>query len=343
VFLSATGLTGIATAVWYPSLAGAVFCVLTAIFVLSLLPLQPMRIEHQPPDTCFAGIRANGTLEVTNPSRFFPVVVRAVVVHFREPGLSRPMRVRAEGPWTIAPRQTRKLTYPLRSLRRGRLTFDRIVLDAVGVPPLVSRPLTTTLRGDLTVYPRPALVRRPLPVRARGLERPLPTAMMTRRGSEDEFCGLREYQPGDSIRYIHWRTSFKFPGRLRVMEFAGTEAGYARIILDTRRTPRRERSWRLDFERAVSAAGALWDHLDRQGIFVTMQLPSGDFSGRHMIRPMLDALALLRPTSEPPPDPPAEPGSALFWISPNDTMPRVEEEALFVLDPERTQQYFQVL
>jgi uncharacterized protein (DUF58 family) len=343
VFLSATGLTGIAAAVWYPSLAGAVFCVLAAMVVLSIVPLRAMSTEHRPPDTCFAGIRSNGTVTITNSSRLFPVTVRAVTLHYREPGLSRPMHARAEGPWTLGPRQSRKISYPLRCLRRGLLKFERIELELTGVPPLVMRRVAAPDRAEIAVFPRPALVRRPVPVRAQGLERPLPTAQQTRRGSEDEFSGIREYQPGDSIRYIHWRTSFKIPGRLRVMEFAGAEAGHARIILDTHRDRRLERPWRLDFERAIAAAGALWDYLDRQGIFVTLQLPDRNYSGRHMIRPMLEALSRLGPTGESPAEPPVEPGTAVFWISPNETLPRIEEEALFVLNPERTEEYFQVL
>lgn len=344
VFASATGLTGIFVVVWFPSLAGAVFCVLAAMLVLSWLSVRRRPdVAHRLPDTCFAGIRTTGVITVTNRSRLFPLIVQSLRVHYLEPGLRRPLRVRAAGPWPIPPGQSRTLSYPLRCLRRGRLRFEAITLEAIGTPPLISRTWETRDHAELTVYPRPALVRRPVPVRARGLERPVSTAMLTRPGAEDEFSGLREYAPGDSIRHIHWRTSFKIPGRLRVMEFAGAEAGQARIILDPCREGPPRRQWRLDFERAVSAAGALWDHLDRQGIFVTMQLPDRDFSGRPMIRSMLDALATLRPTPSATPVPPIEHGTAVFWVTANEEAPRRDDADLFVLNPSRINEYFQVL
>lgn len=341
VFASATGLSGIAVVVWFPSIAGAVFCVLAAVLVVAALPLRARpEVVHRPPLVCFGGIRTNGTIQVSHGGRVFPLVIRALTIRYREPRLRRPLRLRSVGPWTLAPGETRNLTYALRALRRGTLRFDTVELELAAVPPLWRRVHAVPIAGELSVYPRPAVVRVPVPLTARGLERPLPAPQRTRHGSEDEFSGLREYVPGDSIRYIHWRTSFKLPGRLRVKEFAGSEAGHARIILDSRRGGRGRR-WRLDFERAVSAAGALWDHLDRQGVYVTLQLPDRLYAGRHMIRDMLDGLARLRPAAREPAVPPADPGTAVFWVSPNDAAP--PDEDVFVLNPARTEQYFQVL
>lgn len=341
VFASATGLSGIAVVVWFPSVAGAVFCVLAAVFVVAALPLRARpTADHRPPLVCFAGIRTNGSLGVTHGGRLLPLVIEAFTIRYREPRMRRLLRVRTVGPWTLAPRESRTLSYAIRSLRRGVLRFESVELELAGVPPLWRRRREAPIPGELSVYPRPAVVRVPVPVTARGLERPLPTPQRTRHGSEDEFSGLRDYTPGDSIRYIHWRTSFKLPGRLRVKEFAGSEAGHARIILDSRRGGRGRR-WRLDFERAVSAAGALWDHLDRQGVYVTLQLPEQTYAGRHMVRDMLDGLARLRPAEREPSVPPPDPGTAVFWVSPNESAP--PDEDVFVLNPGRTEQYFQVL
>jgi uncharacterized protein (DUF58 family) len=344
LFVSATGLAGIGVIAWFPGAGGALFCVLTAILAVSALaPALRPTAEHRPPDTCFAGIRAAGSVTVVNPSRIFPILLRSLTVTYREPNLRRMGLVRLAGPWAIPAGGSRTLSYPLRTLRRGRLRFEAITLEVAGTPPLWVRRWRRAAPAELTVYPRPALLRRPVPVRARGLERPLPLAHLTRRGSEEEFCGLREYVPGDSIRHIHWRTSFKLPGRLRLKEFAGSEAGHARIVLDPARPRDGGRPWRLDFERAVSAAAALWDHLDRQGMLVTLQLPRGEYCGRHMIRPMLEGLARLTSTPEPTPPPRPEPGVALFWISPNPTEPRAAHEDLFVLTPSRIDEHFQVL
>jgi uncharacterized protein (DUF58 family) len=74
-------------------------------------------------------------------------------------------------------------------------------------------------RARCLVYPKPALSPPPLPKTGRG------ESGATHRGEGDHFHGLREYQPGDSLRRIAWRTSARHQKLYsRVMESPSEEA-----------------------------------------------------------------------------------------------------------------------
>ena len=50
--------------------------------------------------------------------------------------------------------------------------------------------------------------------------------------SDLAFHALREYQPGDDRRYIHWRSSAK-AGRLLVRQFLDTRRSHVTVLVDT--------------------------------------------------------------------------------------------------------------
>lgn len=55
-----------------------------------------------------------------------------------------------------------------------------------------------------------------------------------KKGSGIEFHGVREYQPGDELRRVHWRSTAKH-GTLNVIEFEHSESEDLIIAVDTRR------------------------------------------------------------------------------------------------------------
>ena len=50
--------------------------------------------------------------------------------------------------------------------------------------------------------------------------------------SDLAFHALREYQPGDDRRYVHWRSSAKH-GRLLVRQFLDTRRSHLAVVVDT--------------------------------------------------------------------------------------------------------------
>ena len=102
------------------------------------------------------------------------------------------------------------------------------------------------------------------------------------------FHTLREYQPGDDRRFVHWKTTARV-GTLMIRQFVDTRRSHLALLLDTRpkgyRTPD-------EFELAVSIAGSLGTRalLDEQDITaMSGGGPLGAADGRHL----LDSLAAV--------------------------------------------------
>ncbi len=119
--------------------------------------------------------------------------------------------------------------YRFRPLRRGRFKWSSVTVhgtDALGL---------VTMTKNYDVSPTEMLVV-PTPI---PLELDLPSAsgwgsaeteMGQARGAGIEPRGVREYVPGDSIRYIHWRSSAR-AGQLLVKEFeTGSHAAVGFVI-----------------------------------------------------------------------------------------------------------------
>lgn len=85
--------------------------------------------------------------------------------------------------------------------------------------------------------------------------------------SDLAFHALREYQPGDDRRYIHWRSSAK-AGRLLVRQFLDTRRSHLTMIVDA--DPAKYHQGEDDAETAISVAGslAIRSHMDEQDFTV---------------------------------------------------------------------------
>jgi uncharacterized protein (DUF58 family) len=108
--------------------------------------------------------------------------------------------------------------------RRGEWTIGPAVVVATDAFGLLKRSFTNPKETHVLVYPE----LRPLagPV---GIER---EASAVERGA---FERIREYQPGDPLRDVHWKSSAKRPaGDLVVAEYTGDEAGGVEIAAGTR-------------------------------------------------------------------------------------------------------------
>ena len=72
--------------------------------------------------------------------------------------------------------------------------------------------------------------------------------------SDLAFHALREYQPGDDRRYIHWRSSAK-AGRLLVRQFLDTRRSHLAVVVDA--DPGSYAGGEADAEAGISAAASL--------------------------------------------------------------------------------------
>ncbi len=98
--------------------------------------------------------------------------------------------------------------------------------DPLGI---VRRTVEWTDRTELYVHPRTLS----LESLGSGLLRDLEGEVTPELSMSDlAFHALREYQPGDDRRYIHWRSSAKH-GRLLVRQFLDTRRSHLSVVVDT--------------------------------------------------------------------------------------------------------------
>jgi uncharacterized protein (DUF58 family) len=123
------------------------------------------------------------------------------------------------------------LRWESRAPVRGLYTFNAIDLLTRSPFGLVERRLTVNAGGRLLVYPQLGRLTR----RWQKLQR---EALQTRRGrrhdrtaQQQEYHGLRDYRSGDSLRWIHWRTSAR-TGELMVKEFEQEKDQFLALLLD---------------------------------------------------------------------------------------------------------------
>ncbi|MCB0241979.1 MAG: DUF58 domain-containing protein [Anaerolineae bacterium] len=163
--------------------------------------LAALRVRRQFVDHAFLGERIPVVLEVSNPS-WFPIPWLRLTE-------TMPLDLAASEQfnrvYSLRPREKVTIDYELHCTRRGYYPLGplRLVVgDLFGFSDADGR---DGAQQFLTVYPRIIpLVRLGLPSRL-----PHGTLPASRRIFEDpaRLRGVREYQPGDNLRRIHWKAS----------------------------------------------------------------------------------------------------------------------------------------
>jgi uncharacterized protein (DUF58 family) len=161
----------------------------------------------------------------------------------------------------------RRLTLP----RGGEVTFSCTFRARRGYFPLHRVRLTTSdhlgLVPRVTYFPTEGQVFvLPLPVRLRRIEiRPRRTRIYSgstpaREGGPGvEFFGVRDYETGDSLRWINWRLNARHPESLFSNEFEQERVADVGIILDARLATNLFGGDKSIFDYSASAAASLAD------------------------------------------------------------------------------------
>jgi uncharacterized protein (DUF58 family) len=147
------------------------------------------------------------------------------------------------------PLETRRGGYTLRSLRRGRYAFldVRAVLeDAFG---LQRAEVSLAAPATLLVYPRLVALERLFS--EGGSFGQDGRRLLLRRPSGFDLHSVREYEQGESLRKVHWRSTAK-RGELMVKELEDAPRDEIAVILDAETGPSPE-----TFDVQVRAAGSL--------------------------------------------------------------------------------------
>jgi uncharacterized protein (DUF58 family) len=261
--------------------------------VMNYLSREGNRVRRHLPSAVFAGEKFPVEFELTNNKRWF--ATHSVVIAEKAPfpggteGRVHFLRVPAG--------KTEYKTYRTQCNRRGLHQLERFRLECSYPFGFNHHSLESKAEQELLVYP---LI---LPVRsmprstfshAGELETP-------RKGFGFSLYGLREYQPGESSRFIHWRTSAKMD-RLMVKEFEEEERQLVTVVFDNS-TTREIEDYDERFEQRVSEAASLAAYFLRRGWQVGLVSLSGSVGpggGDSQLKRILHLLALIKQVREYP-------------------------------------------
>lgn len=230
-------------------------------------------------------------------------------------------------PIHLVPHGTDETSYDLRLRRRGAHVIPAVRVqssDILGFYPLESRiPLASTL----LVYPRVL----ELPARARPPEMgggQTPLEASRRKGEGSSFFGIREYQPGDPLRHVHWRTAARL-GRLAVVEWEAEQSTDALLAIETQRGSAQPLEGATTLDLAAGLAGSLTSAILSAGDSLRLLIPGttewapAAHRGIECLPSLLESLARMQDTAEHPLA--AElrvvagqlaPGTLLCWLTP---------------------------
>jgi uncharacterized protein (DUF58 family) len=231
---------------------------------------------------------ASGVLTVTNQGRRRCPPMQAVeTVGHDAIGVSLP---------TLAAGASHMVSYRLPTARRGYYAVGPLRIGHSDPLRLVI--VSETDRAEATLWVHPRLHRaRPIPTgHTQELEGPTNTGAP--RGGI-AFHSLREYEPGDDVRLIHWRSTAR-TGTLMVRHTVITNEPRLLIVLDSSQQPYEGDSFEDAVRVAASLAVAGADHR-----FPTEFRTTGGLSGS--IDPagrgrtdVLDKLAAVQPSDDDP-------------------------------------------
>jgi uncharacterized protein (DUF58 family) len=269
--------------------AGAVLALIALIYLIGRSPFEvTLVLPHR---RVVVGEPARGAVTLRNPTgrRVLGVTVEIPVgVGLAE--LAMP---------SLKPGASFTNEFAIPTLRRGVIPVGpvrTVRADPIG---LVRRELIWTQAEDLIVHPRTVGI----PSTSTGLIRDLegsPTRDLT--SSDVAFHALREYQPGDERRYIHWKSSAK-TGTYMVRQFEQTRRSHLVVALSLATS---DYATEEEFELAVSVAGSLGVRAIRDGrtVSVVVSTVTPEFAKRktyavrslatHVPTRLLDDLALVQ-------------------------------------------------
>jgi uncharacterized repeat protein (TIGR01451 family) len=129
----------------------------------------------------------------------------------------------------LAPGEAVSVEYPLLARRRGVYYLGYVDLMCTDPLGLFNHHDERPAEGLLIVHPRPIPLPRVRPPAAGTLV--TSRLRLRKRGEGTDFCGVREYTPGDDLRRIDWKTTAR-RGKLTVVEYESGEANNVAVALD---------------------------------------------------------------------------------------------------------------
>jgi len=166
----------------------------------------------------------------------------------------------------LGPGEKRIVTYEGRLEHRGRYRFGPLMVATQFPFGLIERRSVVPLEDELVVFPRIGRLTRKWYARRREHLEGVPGRTQRESRLSHEFYGVRAWQRGDSLRWIHWRSSARH-GKLVVRQFCSPRNRDVAVIVDLYRESASDDGTRKfeEIELAVSFAATVVRQLCREG------------------------------------------------------------------------------
>ncbi len=143
----------------------------------------------------------------------------------------------------------------------GKIEFKEALLYSEDVLGIRSYGRKVRDRGELRIYPKIEYIRK-LKIKPRKTRSILGDYPSRLKGPGMEFADIREYYPGDDMRWINWKATAR-RNELMVNEYESERTGDTVILLDVRRFMKGAEEYEKLLNASVRAAATLATYLSR--------------------------------------------------------------------------------
>lgn len=281
-------------------------------YLLSTLSVRKVATSREVPSPLTAGEAAPFSLTVESKGRLPKVFLRIGA------GIPRGLDVDPASHLlaVLWPGQRVRLEGTVTAPTRGAYALGPVEVAATDPLGLFERRRALPAPGEILVYPRVCRIEyhEYLGESAYGSTSPRHSVLP---GHGLDFHSLREYQPGDDLRRVDWKTSARM-GRMIVTEFEPVTVGDVLVVLDSRASGE-------PLELAVTAAASWLAQVLDQGGQGRLRYARGDVAdqaegyGPESVSLLLEALARVTPNAKLSPADLAEgvlPGRTTLIVTP---------------------------
>ncbi|MCK5802609.1 MAG: DUF58 domain-containing protein [Lentisphaeria bacterium] len=234
-------------------LAVGTLALLAVSFLCAWLALRGIRVRRGSAGSACAGQAASMPLWITNHSRRRR---QSMIVVERLPFSTQQEHVTMVPP--LKPQEERLVNRQVLAMLRGEFALRRITLRGGDPAGLFYRERKFKCPHTQVIYPGMETISNLFLGQHETVQSSTGNPVSA-AGTTQDFYGVREYNPSDGLRFIHWKSSARF-GKLMVREFERNAVMSIAVILDIPRQSVSGKEHWSNLEYQVRAAASICHH-----------------------------------------------------------------------------------